>query len=69
MGMLIEGDWIDNDEQYRTGDKGTFVRENSVFRDTIKADGSTEYPAEKGRYHLFLRLIVPGHTAPKLFAD
>ncbi|MBD21088.1 MAG: glutathione-dependent reductase [Rhodospirillaceae bacterium] len=59
MGMLIEGDWIDNDEQYRTGDKGTFVRENSVFRDTIKADGSTEYPAEKGRYHLFLAPNCP----------
>ena len=46
MGMLIEGEWIDDDEQYRTGDKGTFVRLNSGFRDTIKADGSTEYPAE-----------------------
>jgi len=59
MGMLIDGKWVDDDEKYRVGSGGTFVRLDSMFRDYIKADGSSEFLAEKGRYHLFLAPNCP----------
>jgi len=38
---------------------GAFVRSAANIRDWIKADGSTQYPAEKGRYHLVVSLACP----------
>ena len=51
--MLIEGQWIDDDEKYRNSTSGTFVRPESSWRDTITADGSSGFKAEPDRYHLF----------------
>jgi len=42
-----------------TGAKGEFVRVTSTFRDWIKADGSTDFPPEAGRYHLYVSYACP----------
>lgn len=36
-----------------------FVRPDSAFREFISADGSTPYPAEAGRYHLYVSWACP----------
>ena len=59
MGMLIDGAWIDDDAKYRNPEGGAFVRAESVFRSWITADGSSGFPAESGRYHLFLAPNCP----------
>jgi putative glutathione S-transferase len=38
---------------------GAFVRRESVFRRWVTADGSSEFPAEAGRYHLYVSLACP----------
>jgi putative glutathione S-transferase len=42
-----------------TNRKGEFLRQAYVFRDRITADGSSGYPAEPGRYHLYVSLACP----------
>jgi putative glutathione S-transferase len=42
-----------------TSEKGAFVRQQSVFRERVSADGSTGFPAEPGRYHLYVSLACP----------
>jgi putative glutathione S-transferase len=59
MGMLVEGEWIQDDEKYRTAASGAFVRPDSKFRDWVRADGSNRFKAEPGRYHLFLAPNCP----------
>jgi len=43
----------------RTDDDGAFVRADSMFRRWIRADGSGDFPAEAGRYHLYVSLACP----------
>lgn len=38
---------------------GAFVRQPSAITDRITADGSTGFPAEAGRYHLYVSLACP----------
>ena len=38
---------------------GEFVRQASVFRDQVTADGSSGLPAVAGRYHLYVALACP----------
>jgi putative glutathione S-transferase len=38
---------------------GEFVRTQSAFRNWITVDGSGLYPAESGRYHLYVSLACP----------
>jgi putative glutathione S-transferase len=38
---------------------GRFVRQASAFRDWVTADGSSGFPAEAGRYHLYVSLACP----------
>ncbi len=38
---------------------GRFVRQESVFRRWVTADGSSEFPVEAGRYHLYVSLACP----------
>jgi putative glutathione S-transferase len=38
---------------------GAFVRPVYRFQDRVSADGSTGYPAEAGRYHLYISLACP----------
>jgi putative glutathione S-transferase len=38
---------------------GTFVRQGDAFRDWVRADGSSPYPVEAGRYQLYVSLACP----------
>ena len=40
-------------------DTGEFRRQEDQFRDWVSSDGSTAYPAEAGRYHLYVSLACP----------
>lgn len=40
-------------------DAGEFQRQEDAFRDWIKADGTTRYQPEAGRYHLYVSLACP----------
>ena len=58
MGMLVEGKWTDTwYDTKSTG--GRFKRKDSAFRNWVRADGSTEFGPESGRYHLYVSLACP----------
>jgi glutathionyl-hydroquinone reductase len=58
MGKLVGGVW--RDEWYDTTKTGgQFQREDAPFRDAIRADGSSGFPAEAGRYHLYVSYACP----------
>ena len=57
VGVLIDGKWTDDDETYRKG--GAFVRATTAFRAFVTADGSSAFPAEAGRYHLYVARPCP----------
>jgi len=59
MGMLVDGQWRDEDPPAETGTAGDFRRVDSVFRDRITADGSSGYKAETGRYQLYVAYTCP----------
>ena len=40
-------------------DDGAFNRQESMFREWVRADGSTEFPVEAGRYHLYVSYACP----------
>ena len=44
------------DEQ---SEDGRFLRQQDAFRDWVRADGSSPYPAVAGRYHLYVSLACP----------
>ena len=57
-GYLDNGRWTSGWSDTRaTG--GEFVRRDSTFRSWITADGSSGFPAEPGRYHLYVSLACP----------
>jgi putative glutathione S-transferase len=39
--------------------EGRFVRQGDTFRDWVRADDSSRYPVEAGRYHLYVSLACP----------
>jgi len=57
MGLLVEGKWVDAWYDTSKSD-GKFVRKDSSFRDWIGAEDG-KFPAEKGRYHLYVSLACP----------
>jgi putative glutathione S-transferase len=62
MGLLVNGAWQE-DISRTTG--GRFVRPSPSFRNFVTADGSAGpsgeggFPAEAGRYHLYISLACP----------
>ena len=42
-----------------TGDDGSFERQESEFRGWVSDDGSTAYPLQAGRYHLYASWACP----------
>lgn len=40
-------------------DSGEFVRQEDQFREWVSRDGGTGFPAEAGRYHLYVSLACP----------
>ncbi len=58
MGLLVEGKW--RDQWYETKSSGgRFIRKESTFRNWVRADGSTAFAPESGRYHLYVSLACP----------
>ncbi len=58
MGLLVDGNW--KDRWYDTKSSGgRFVREDSVFRDSIGSGSDARFPAEAGRYHLYVSYACP----------
>jgi putative glutathione S-transferase len=58
MGLLIDGVW--KDQWYDTKSTGgKFKRQDSAFRHQISADSNSPFPAEKGRYHLYVSYACP----------
>lgn len=39
--------------------EGEFIRQEDAFREWVTADGSSGYPAAKGRYHLYVSWACP----------
>ena len=58
MGKLVSGVW--HDVWYDTETtNGAFVRDASIFRHRVTADGSSGFRAEAGRYHLYVSRACP----------
>jgi glutathionyl-hydroquinone reductase len=57
LGQLIDGKW--STEWTERNERGEFRRMSTQFRDQVKADGSTTFVAEPGRYHLYVSLGCP----------
>ena len=62
MGFLLDGAWQDVDMRTQAGQ---FIRKPTVFHNYVTADGSPGpsgsggFPAERGRYHLYVSLACP----------
>ncbi|MFC3024705.1 glutathione S-transferase family protein [Vibrio zhugei] len=68
MGKLIEGVWYD--QWYDTKQsKGRFQREDAGFRDHISDDANAPFPAESGRYHLYVSLACPWAHRALIFRE
>jgi putative glutathione S-transferase len=58
MGYLKQGEW--HEGWYDTAATGgEFVRAESRFRERVSADGTSAFPAEPGRYHLYVSYACP----------
>ncbi len=57
MGLLIDGKWHDRWYDTKTSG-GRFQRQESRFRNWVTAEGGP-FPAEPGRYHLYVSLACP----------
>ena len=42
-----------------SADDGAFRRQESAFRNWVSDDGSTEFPLQTGRYHLYVSRACP----------
>jgi putative glutathione S-transferase len=58
MGIMVQGVWQAEPSAARTRG-GEFVRSESVFRDAVSADGASGFPAQAGRYHLYVAYSCP----------
>jgi glutathionyl-hydroquinone reductase len=58
MGYLENGVWHKG-WSGRHDARGNFVRRESRFRSRVTVDGSSGYPAEPGRYHLYVSAACP----------
>ena len=66
MGLLVDGVW--KDAWYETKESGgRFVRGDAKFRHRVTADGSSGFPAEAGRYHLYVSLACPWASRTLVF--
>jgi putative glutathione S-transferase len=59
MGVLINGEWRDEELPVEYPKDGQFQRVDSRFRDRVTADGSSGFKAEAGRYHLYVAHNCP----------
>jgi len=65
MGLLVNGVWQDDSQDKKRFKDGHFVRPTTRFRNWVTPDGSPGpsgkggFPAEPGRYHLYVSLACP----------
>jgi len=68
MGLLVDGTWREDfaGEEFGSRSKdGHFIRKTSAYQDFVAADSSPGptgrggFPAESGRYHLYVSLACP----------
>ena len=58
MGLLVDGQW--QDKWYDTEKHGgKFERSAAQFRNWIETDANAQFPAESGRYHLYVSFACP----------
>ena len=58
MNMLVDGEWR-TDTYETTNEDGEFDRQETSFRDRIQDDPDAEFPAESGRYHVYICRACP----------
>ncbi|WP_165351474.1 glutathione S-transferase family protein [Halogeometricum borinquense] len=58
MNMLVDGEWR-TDAYESTNEDGEFNRQETSFRNWIRDDADAEFPAESGRYHLYISRACP----------
>ena len=58
MNQLVDGEWR-TDAYETTNDDGEFDRQETSFRDWVEADPDAKFPAEAGRYHLYVSYACP----------
>jgi len=59
MSGMVDGKWVASMPAAEEIRGGRFVRMDSLFRNAITADPDAEYPAEAGRYHLWVAWGCP----------
>lgn len=59
MAGLVNGKWVTSMPAVEDIEDGRFVRKVSQFRDAISADPNALFPAEAGRYHLWVGWSCP----------
>ncbi len=57
MGHLVDGQW--RTEWYAPDAEGRFQRPRTKFHQWVRADGSTPFAVEAGRYHLYVSTACP----------
>lgn len=66
MGILIDGQWR-SEASYADPKSGAFERRPSTFRAQVSADGGSDFPAEAGRYHLYVARACPWSHRTMIF--
>jgi len=56
--MLVDGEWR-TDAYESTNEDGEFDRQTTTFREFVEDDPDAEFPAEAGRYHIYVSLACP----------
>jgi len=56
--MLVDGEWR-TDAYQTTNEDGEFDRQETSFRDRIEDDPDAAFPAESGRYHVYISRACP----------
>jgi putative glutathione S-transferase len=60
MAELVKGKWVDSaPAAEEVGSDGRFERKDSTLRCTISPDRDAEFPAEPGRYRLWVAYVCP----------
>jgi glutathionyl-hydroquinone reductase len=69
--MPAQKDAYGNTWESEVSEDGEFVRHQTSFRSQIRADGSTDFAPESGRYHLYVSYACPWahRTLGSLCAD
>lgn len=56
MGLLVDGAW---QEDVSRTTNGRFIRPTTTYHNVVTADSTGYFPAEAGRYHLYISLACP----------